>query len=713
MSALSHAAVSRFLALLFVLSSIASSAPAQEPQLWKCRDIRALPRERASERLPVMVRGGVTFVFGDVALVLQEESDGIYVTGETHLRGDAIAKLEPGTAVEVRGVTGPGGFAPVIDAGDIRVLGRADLPPAREVRLADLRSGTFDCHRIVIRGVAQRCFARNEAGAQMRIEAAELAGRFSVFVKKAHGLDADALVDAELQITGICTTAFNPRGELIGNHVRVNDAADIVIVKPASTDPFAAPEVSPLALRPFQPLGPNLHRQRLAGTVTFCRPGEFFYVQMKERSVRVSTRSPEPLAPGDRVEASGFVEQMGSFAMLSEAVFRRTGSGSVPAPIDTTRAQILAEKTLHEKTLRLEDYDGMLVRMRGRLLNVQRNAGEDPRLHLDAGDGVVVATLPARTPAAALERLANGSDVEITGVCAVRLAPLWPEQGQPVPEDFSMLLTGPEAVRVLHAPSWWTPPRLLAALGGITAVLALALVWVWLLRRTVAKQAGRIVAEQKAKSEAAVEFKATLRERNRLAADLHDTLEQGLTAVALQLEAARVLRAKDAAEAQKRTDLADELLDRSRDDLRRSVWSLRAGILEGRTFADALRELTSRTERTYGVACTCQFATDGTRVPEFEANHLLLLAQEAINNALKHANPKTISITGRIEPRKITMTVADDGSGFDPARAPGLKEGHFGLLGMKERLHALGGALDIQSAPGAGTRIEVNIPLSA
>jgi signal transduction histidine kinase len=427
----------------------------------------------------------------------------------------------------------------------------------------------------------------------------------------------------------------------------------------------------------------------------------------------VNTRQPDDLEPGDQVEVAGFVMQAGGFAVLNEAVFRKTGHSLLPAPILATRSQILTVKSLGTSDLKKEDYDGTRVRIRGRLIKVESNPGEDHRLFLDCEDGVVVATLPAKIPRASLQLVMPGSEVEATGLCSVRLATGWPVLTLPVPESFVLLLHAPEDIRVARAPSWWTARRLLTVLAGTIAVLALVLLWVWLLHRTVARQASRLAAEQHAKRDAEVEFKATIRERNRLAADIHDTLQQDLTAMAFQMEAAKVLREPKPAEADKHAQLAYELLDRSREDLRRAVWSLRTGVLEGKSLEDALKELAARTERAHGVACTCRTENTGVRVREFEANHLLLLTQESLTNALKHASPSAISIEAKIDSEHIRVTVKDDGIGFDPELAPGPRDGHFGLLGMRERVHTLIGHLAIQSAPHQGTCIEVTIPLNS
>lgn len=103
---------------------------------------------------------------------------------------------------------------------------------------------------------------------------------------------------------------------------------------------------------------------------------------------------------------------------------------------------------------------------------------------------------------------------------------------------------------------------------------------------------------------------------------------------------------------------------------------------------------------------------DGARRPlvDFVAGNLLLLAQEGITNALKHAAPGRIDLSLRFAARTVTLEIRDDGAGFDPARVAGPKEGHFGLQGMRERIKRLGGTLEISSAPGRGTTITATVP---
>ncbi len=156
--------------------------------------------------------------------------------------------------------------------------------------------------------------------------------------------------------------------------------------------------------------------------------------------------------------------------------------------------------------------------------------------------------------------------------------------------------------------------------------------------------------------------------------------------------------------------LARQQLDRSREDLRRSLWNLRANPLENHTLGGALREVAA--DRRLGLGTEIAVASSGPErpLPDFVAGNLLLLAQEAITNALKHAHPRRIDLALRFDAAALTLKIRDDGAGFDPATVEGPRDGHFGLQGMRERIKRLGGNLEVRSAPGPGTTLAATVP---
>lgn len=202
-----------------------------------------------------------------------------------------------------------------------------------------------------------------------------------------------------------------------------------------------------------------------------------------------------------------------------------------------------------------------------------------------------------------------------------------------------------------------------------------------------------------------------LEERNRLAREIHDTLAQGLTAITLQLETAEaLLDAASLERAQKAVHQALALTRTNLEETRRSMLDLRATPLEGRTLANALAVLADEW-RDKG-AMQIIFETNGAdrHLPLRIELSLYRIAHEALNNVARHAHAHLVKMWLDISGQQVHLVVEDDGRGFDPAQAP---KDHFGLMGINERVKLIGGDLKLETSPGKGTRVEVEVPLEA
>jgi len=197
-----------------------------------------------------------------------------------------------------------------------------------------------------------------------------------------------------------------------------------------------------------------------------------------------------------------------------------------------------------------------------------------------------------------------------------------------------------------------------------------------------------------------------LRERNRLAREIHDTLTQSLAAVALQLESAESLldQGADPPRIRKAVHTALRLTRASLEDARRSVRDLRAAPLQGRTLAEALEALASAGDPAIDV----DVVGGGRPLPARIEVGLYRIAQEALGNSLRHASARRIGIRLTTTPDRVMLVVDDDGQGLELAE---IAPDRYGLVGLGERARLLGGTLAIESRPGVGTRIEVAVPL--
>jgi signal transduction histidine kinase len=256
---------------------------------------------------------------------------------------------------------------------------------------------------------------------------------------------------------------------------------------------------------------------------------------------------------------------------------------------------------------------------------------------------------------------------------------------------------------------------------SLAALAISAIAWAWFLRREVARQTARVVAEETARREAALEYEVGLRERSRLAANLHDTILQTVTGIGFQLKACEKTRRRDdaacgtddeSAELGRHLTVATKMVDHAVDQLRGTVWSLRALPTEGRLFSEALGEAVDRAAAGHDVRIDLEFAADADGLPGFVAGNLLLVMQEAVHNALYHASPGTIAVAVAFDEPSgmVTATVSDDGCGFTTGSQAGPTRGHFGLAGMRERTQRLHGRLEITSSPGRGTTVRAVVP---
>jgi len=196
---------------------------------------------------------------------------------------------------------------------------------------------------------------------------------------------------------------------------------------------------------------------------------------------------------------------------------------------------------------------------------------------------------------------------------------------------------------------------------------------------------------------------AILKERTRMARDIHDTLAQGFTGVIIQMEAAEeALLEQDPQHGIGHVRRARELARESLGEARRSVHALRPQALEKAAFADALKAIIKNTAA--GTTLRTEFRVQGKPrhlAPGVEEN-LLHIGQEALTNALKHARASKFRARLSFDSEAVSLELSDNGDGFTVDNMNG---GGIGLIGMKERADQIGAALTISSEPGRGTRI--------
>ncbi|MGY0061580.1 sensor histidine kinase [Streptomyces sp. LZ34] len=199
-------------------------------------------------------------------------------------------------------------------------------------------------------------------------------------------------------------------------------------------------------------------------------------------------------------------------------------------------------------------------------------------------------------------------------------------------------------------------------------------------------------------------------ERRRLAAEIHDTIAQGLAGIVTQLQAAADTTSP--ATTRGHVERAAALARRSLGEARRSVQNLGPAALEHDTLPEALRRMAGEWAAATGVRA--EFTVTGTVEPLHDevSAAVVRIAQEALTNAGRHARATRVGVTLSYMGDEVTLDVRDDGRGFDPlALPPRERTRGFGLGGMRARAERIAGVVDIESDPGRGTAVSARVPL--
>lgn len=208
------------------------------------------------------------------------------------------------------------------------------------------------------------------------------------------------------------------------------------------------------------------------------------------------------------------------------------------------------------------------------------------------------------------------------------------------------------------------------------------------------------------------QFRLVLEERARLAREIHDSLAQGFVGISSQLDAVSMCMSPDSGAANQYLETARRMARHSLTEARRAVMDLRTSALDDQCLQVALQTVTRQLTAASNLHVDLDVAESRRRLPEEMEHNLLRITQEAVSNAVKHARAKRLSIRLRLESTHIDLNIEDDGIGFEQSTVFSIPNGHFGLIGMRERTERLGGTLTVKSQLGSGTLIQVILPLT-
>jgi signal transduction histidine kinase len=272
----------------------------------------------------------------------------------------------------------------------------------------------------------------------------------------------------------------------------------------------------------------------------------------------------------------------------------------------------------------------------------------------------------------------------------------------------------PEIVHPERFPRRLPPEQFQAAVFNLTlnSALLFALVLVFVLLMV-----GAILTERQSRDRLSlandrlrryallIENQATLQERNRIAREIHDSVGHALTAQSIQLENVAMWLPQNVERAEEHLQKARGLGKEALQNVRQSVATMRQLPLQGQSFPEAIQKLVQEFERTTGIPAKLQIQVS-QRLPTDMAIALYRIVQEAITNIAKHSQATQVNLKLTETSQEVELIVEDNGQGFDPTQ----NTTGFGLQSMRERTEALDGLFYLNSQPGQGCRLHLNIP---
>ena len=666
----------------------------------------ASPRSDAFEVEGVVTHGATKlidqFIIADGNVHIQM-TDGVAWPTKTPRPGDRIRAI----GRVVRQTNDQYNYA---KAFQIETLSRGEPPPPVEVTTAELNDQLFINRVVRLTGTVIDVF-RDEIDPRFIFIVISSNGEIAYAnANYTNSLESvAALVGATVSIVGACTAPHEADIKRFSLGVQLSTVVPdgITILKAAPADIFAAPSLEGGIRGVREAVESDTPRRKISGIVIATWQKDCALIRTdagRVSKIRTVNGKPAPHV-GDMIEAVGMPETDIYTLNLSRAIWRKVGDEPAwgnDTPQDVSVKSLFTDESGDRKMK--PGYHGRLVRLRGVVQNVTSPDGNGIRLNLnDEGFDISVEFGFGGTDAA---ESFKGCRVEVTGVCVMETEVWRPQTPFPRILGFFVVPRTPSDVKILEHPPWWTPGRLTAVIAALLAVLFAVLAWNVLLQK-VSDRKGRELAAARFASSVS-ELKVT--ERTRLATELHDSIVQSLTGASMKLRAADKLFESDANESRRQLALALKTLDSCRDELRNCIWDLRNQALDEPVMDKVLQRVLAPHVGPANLAV--RFAVPRMRLTDNTAHAIICIVRELVLNAVRHGKATSIQVAGCIDGDLLLFSVKDDGCGFDPPSRPGPGEGHFGLLGVEERVAALGGELAIDSSPGKGTKISISTMLT-
>ncbi len=673
------------------------------PAFAKVAEVNQLSLAEAAENLPVKLLGVITYCDQrEGRAFIQDETGGVFFHPPPPVQGQP--EIKAGELVEIVGVTWRGRYSPSI-AGDpadesilslasgvkpvrLKIVGEGVLPVPQQASVDRIKTGEFHNQFVTVRGTIQQVRIQEDPGwSGIRVELGTRHGSIIALVKRKPG-ESGFPTDwggNEAEVTAVVAGTGDEFDRFVDPWLAVESTKQIIPDFEASQLALSQPVQSFRNLLQYAPTSKVAGRERVRvnGIVTMVKPGYGYFLGNTEGGIWVEVPLSPILQPGDSLDMAAYPARRDWQVYLVDPLIRILKHNEILPP----RPAAVEQAAAGNEEAALVEIHGQLVDQLVTpyyMLFFLEASGLSYSARLDLPEGT-------REPPA----LEVGSWVSLTGICETGKQP---KPGENPKMAFSLLLRSSSDVTVLRHAPWLNARKLRWLLAAVGFGLLLAFAWIALLRKQVGRQTRAIAREMSERT--------TIEERQRIARELHDTLEQELAGVNMHLDAAADWVVDMPPRIVNAITRAREMLQHSRAEARRSILDLRSLTLEKLGLAGSLREMVTAFESTTP-HLSLEVSGKVRRLEPQVEFHLLRISQEVTNNAIKHANADHISIVLEFLQETVRLTITDDGVGFDP---PTANPSRFGLRGIRERAGKISANFSLVSKPGQGVCITITIP---
>ncbi len=684
-----------------------SQPPSDLRTLTRLSEIHSLPPAEAKRGYPVRLRAVVTY-FDPVTpdLFVQDATGGIWVRWTKDL-----PTATPGQLIDLRGITTQVDFAPDLGQAHWDVIGSSPMPRPQRAALEEMASTRLDSQWVEVEGIVRSAeVGLNNRPLQFAVEV--MGGRITGYIT---GLTEvpPGFVDSRVRLDGVCGAIFNQKNQMTGVALYVPSLSWVKTLDPGSPDPFAI-ATSPIAtLQRYTFGGLPRHRVKVSGIVAGQFAGKQLYITDPTGNLYIEASQTPPLRSGDRVEALGFAGSIDFTPALQDAVCRRVGTGTPPAPV-----VLQAERALDDT------YDSALVTLEGTLTGRSALQQEEVMI-INHGQTTFRAVAG---PAASDPRrsLREGSRVRVTGICVLQKGVIG------TPESIKLRLRSARDLVLVESPTWWDREHALFLLAFVALVTIATSTWVLILRRRVRSQMTELQKKNQALALALEDAKQATRLKSEFLANMSHEIRTpmnailGMTALAIDSSSRDELQeylADVMNSAESLLSLLNDILDLSKIEAGRMELAP-TPVSFHRVVEEAARFL-SRAAHQKGLELACHCSPDIPGELLVDPLRLRQVLLNLVGNAIKFTEKGAVTVEAQLAPEDqdqntvlVQFAVHDTGPGIPEDKQAIIFESFCQADGSTSRKHGgtglgltislrlvelMGGKIWVKSKSGVGS----------